>query len=855
MDNQYSFGLWMKTVRMSHGWTQAELSERIGCSISTIRKLETDERQPSKQLAKRLAYHLDVPVDRIMSFMGTAHQARHLSKSNASIDPHLSFRVHDQSGFRPITPLLGRSQELASIDALVQRQDIHLVTLVGLGGVGKTHLAYVVADDVHATFAQGAHVVDLAAITSVDELLSVLMALLSLPVANDRTLTEQVIIGLQDYELLLVLDNFDHFFDAIPFVCQLLALAPQVKLLVTSRVPLQITGEHTFRVSPLVLPDATESVSLPQLESNPAIALLVAHVQALLPDFQLTVTNAAAMSNICHQVDGLPLALEMAAAHFLMISPEALADQLTHDVSMLVHIGRQGSSRQQSLYDTIHWSYALLTPEVQHILVGLSVFAGGGSMGAITAVCTHEDMVDRPEFVAQSLIMLLEYSLVTVQDNVDQERRCTMLETVRAMASQEGMAQGVLSVLQQRHAEYFTQWAESHCQELLGAGQIETLQAFDREMENMYTALEWCHQHEQSVLLARLSVALYRFWYIRSLWQEGLKWYQRALAKEDLLPEALHAAVLSSASGLSFIQNDYPRAIEWLDAAIAKYRMLDDRLELARTLKRRGGILQYQGQLTEARALLEESLSYCRQLDSPRDTANILGSLGLVCDKQGSYDQAMAFHQASLDMRRLLGDTHGMIGTLLNLGSSATSQRDYVTAQRCFEEGLAQARTLAYHHEEALFLTALGLNACYQLHLTEAQSLLMEGLAKVQHLQDRLNEARALGGLGVVATLNRDYESAIALLNQSIKLFAMVGSWGGVPQCLEYVAYAYVGMAQYEYAIWLLMIANQLRIKDEIPRSPVEIPLYEEVWAQLNTHGFTYESMVGWVGHENSLVV
>lgn len=853
MDHPCSFGVWVKTLRIAQGWSQAELAEQVDCSVSTIRKLETNERHPSKQLAKLLASHLHVPDDAIATFLEMAHCGRRSPKGEL-IDPKPSCCVHDQHGFRPLTPMLGRATELAAVGALLQREDIRLVTLLGLGGVGKTRLAYALADHLFPLFDQGVLVVDLASIASVDELLIVLTSILELPGSTSHSLRDRVLAGLQDQEVLLVLDNFDHLLAAIPFVRQILAMAPQTVLLLTSRVPLQINGEHVFRVGPLPLPAEIEITSPSQLSVNPAVALLVSRVQALLPDFQLTESNADAIATICRQVDGLPLALELAAAQLPIWTPEALVQRLKQDVTILSRTSYDGPPRQHSLQATVRWSYQMLDQEAQDIFIGMSVFAGGGSLEAIATICPHNHSSNVIDVVSRHLTKLLEYSLVVTQDTAHNDRRFTMLETIRAAAREELSALGQTAILKQRHAEYFTQWAEHHSGDLIGSRQTEVLHYFDHEIGNIHAALVWCQEQRQAVLLARLCTALWRFWYIRGLWQEGLLWHQQTMAMGDILPPAFHATLLSDAAGFSLMYSDYTQAVVWLDDAIARYRLLDNALGLARALNRRGMIAWYQGQLAQARALFEEGLTLCRRVDCPRDTANLLANLGCISDEQGRYDQAMAFHQASLQLRRALGDTHGIIIDLNNLGNSALLQRDHITAQACFEEGLTYTRSLSYHYEEALFLMNLGTNACYQLRLDEAHMLLSKGLAIMQRLQDRFNVARALSGLGLVAVFRGHYATAVDVLQQSLLHLSALDSWISVPECLERLACAYVGQGEYQRASWLLVHAEQIRVQDGVMRSPVETVLYEQAWDQLNIQGFTQENTVGWAVDSNLIM-
>ncbi|NOK62162.1 MAG: hypothetical protein GFH27_549321n150 [Chloroflexi bacterium AL-W] len=838
MTNQYSFGTWVKALRMAKEWTQRELAYQVNCSLSTIRKIEINERHPSHQLAQLLAAKLDVPSDKVPAFLEAAYCARQSPADAILLSTPPTVHLHDQHGFRPLTPLLGRTTELTAAINLIQRAEVSLLTIIGPGGVGKTRLAYALADQVYPVFAQGAQVVDLAAVASLEELLCVVITLLELPPLETRPLQEQILTGLQQQELLLVLDNFDHVPEAMSFVRQILSRAPHVTLLLTSRVPLQIDGEHEFRLAPLMVPEKTDRISLAQLSTNPAVMLLVTRAQALLPDFQLTTANARAIVTICRQVDGLPLGLELAATQLRVWSPADLAARLTHDLTMLTHTSRSASPRQHSLHATVLWSYRLLSPEVQHILRGMSILVGGATPDVIAAICLSAEVEHKTGVVAQGLNTLLDYSLVVAQDLPCDEHRFTLLETIRAVVREELHTTGDETLLRHQHAAYFADWAERHGDNLAAAQQLESLQQFDLELGNLRTALTWCYDHQQVLLLARLCIALWRYWYIRGLWDEGLTWHRRTLALPNELSLALQAALLSGASGFSLIYSDYTQATAWLDDAISHYRTVYDALGLARAFNRYGLVRWQQGQLIEARHLLEEGLSYCHQVDAPRDTANILANLGCVADEQGYHDQAMAFHQASLQIRRRLGDIHGIITDLLNLGKTALSQGDHHTAQQYLDEGLSCARELNYHQEEALFLINLGHNACYQRHLADAQAHLNEGLALTQRFGDRLNAAHALNNLGLIALFRYEIDVAMDLFNQSMHQFAAMDAWVHIPGALERLAYAYLERGHYQRSSMLLNSAYQMREQDGIKQTPVEMPLYEQAWEQLHTHGF-----------------
>ncbi|MEM8531234.1 MAG: tetratricopeptide repeat protein [Chloroflexota bacterium] len=847
MHYQSSLGLWVKTFRTTRRWTQRELAEQIGCSVSTISKIEIDERYPSRQLAQLLAYHLEVPADELATFLGLAYSSRQLPQNPTFQRPSSPTPICNQYGFRPLTAMLGRDLEMTNAVALLQRSEVRLLTIVGPGGVGKTRLAYALADQLNPMFAQGVQILDLTSIASVDELLLLLATTLELPNPSGDSLIDRVLVGLQGQELLLVLDNIDHLFSAISIIRQILATVPKITFLLTSRAPLRIDGEYEFRIAPLAIPTETDIRILNQLAMVPSVALFVARAHAINPEFELNDANSHAIATICQQVDGLPLALELAAAQLRVWRPQSLAARIAQDITILTSTSRDASSYQHSLSATVRWSYHLLRQKAQQLFASMSVFVGGATLEAITVICTDPEDERAKQMVSQHLNTLLEYSLVAAQDSRQGDRRFTMLETIRAVAGEELRTVGDTTLLRERHAAYFTQWSETYTGELEGAQQVVFLQRFEQEMGNIRTALVWSYDHRAASLLARLCMALWRFWYLRGLWDEGLLWHKRALTLIDLLPSTLQAPLLSGAGGFSLMLNDYGCATTWLDEAIEQYRRLDQPLGLAQTFNRLGIVRWDQGQLMFAQQTFEEGLAHARQAESLYDIATILANLGCVVNEQGQYDQAIAFHQASLQVRRRLDDAHGIVHDLLNLGNSVLLQGDYATAQACFEEGLTYTRKWSYHYKEGLLLINVGVSAGYQMRLTEAHRYITEGLAIVRRFQDRLNEAQALNALGLVAFFDADIDTAIKLLHQSIHIFVALDSWINIPECLERLAYVFIHQAEYQQAKWFLVGAAQMRLEEGSKRPPVEERLYEQAWEQLNIQGFTGENTSGWV--------
>jgi serine phosphatase RsbU (regulator of sigma subunit)/predicted ATPase len=513
--------------------------------------------------------------------------------------------------------------------------------------------------------------------------------------------------ALGDRLQLIILDNFEQVLAAALVVADMLAAAPGLKVLATSRAPLRLSGEREFPVSPLDLPDPQHLAPIAELAHCPAVALFVERAQAVQPDFALTPANAAAVAEICVGLDGLPLAIELSAARCKLLPPQAQLGWLRSRLQLLTGGARDLPARHQTLRNTIAWSYDLLNAEEQTLFRRLGVFVGGCTIEATEAVCSelsieHEEFrhtyPTAPVHTAQLSMLnviesLVNQSLLRRIEATSHEPRFAMLETIREYAAEQLIASGEAQRLRERHATYFLRFAEAAAPELRGANQVAWLARLEWEHDNLRAALSWTLERQDGERAGRLSGALWRFWYMRTHWSEARRWLEQVLAVAGL-PDSVRARALQHLGVLADEQGDTSQALDYYAESLALWRRLGDQLGLAMTLNSMGVAYHTHGDNVRARELLEESLVLRRQLEQLQGVALVLNNLGNIALTQGYFARAQVLFSEAEALDRRNGDTLGVATSLTNLAKVALRQSEYAVAQGQLDEALDKFRAV-----------------------------------------------------------------------------------------------------------------------------------------------------------------
>jgi predicted ATPase/DNA-binding XRE family transcriptional regulator len=517
-----SFGQLLRQLRGAAALSQAELAERAGLSVRGISDLERDLRQtPRPETARLLADALALDDAARTVLLAAAHTIQ---------IPERSPMPASLSGALPVllTRLIGREPELAALLALLLRDGARLVTITGVGGSGKTRLALEVAARLRARFADGVVFVDLAPLADPTLVLPSLAAALGVPERAGQPLAESLARFLAPRQTLVLLDNCERVLGAVPALNALLAASPDVTILATSREPLHVRGEREFPLAPLPLPAADQLPAVSELARIPAAALFVERAEASQPTFRLTAENAAAVAAICRRLDGLPLAIELAAVRVKVLPPAALLARLEKRLPLLTG-GRDLPARQQTMRDAIAWTYDLLAPSEQALFRRLAVFAGGFTLAAAEAVADPAMSAT----VFDGVAALVEQSLLQPSAGTETEPRYQLLETVREYGLEQLTAAGETDEVRQRHAAFFLQQAADF---MTGSPILldrERLARVIAEQDNVRLALQWCDAQGDSEALLQLSVMLDGLWFGRGLYGEGLQWAERALDRSS----------------------------------------------------------------------------------------------------------------------------------------------------------------------------------------------------------------------------------------------------------------------------------------------------------------------------------
>ena len=588
----------------------------------------------------------------------------------------------------PATPLIGRAQESATGCQLLRRPEVRLLTLTGPAGTGKTRLGLQVAADLRADFAHGACFIPLAAITDPHLVPAAMAQTLGLQDKAGQAPLEGLKDTLRDAQMLLLLDNFEQVVAAALAVAELLQDCPGLKILVTSREVLHLSGEFEFAVPPLALPALTPLPNPAALAQYAAVALFLQRAQAVQPDFALTTENAPGRGGDLRPPGWPPPGHRAAAARLKLLSPQALRARLEHRLALLGGGARDLPHRQQTLRGAIAWSYALLDPSAQRLFRRLAVFVGGCTLAAVAAVCYAVDDVPagvgapREQEVFDGVAALVDKSLLRPAAPVHGEPRFRMLETLREYGLECLTACGEAEDMRRAHADYYLALAETAEPTLVGADQRDWLVRLEAEHENVRAALHWAEERGESERGLRLAGALCQFWLARGYLREGRKRLARFLQLgETSVPLGGAGQRVGGSRGISpIIRGDYVAARRLFEASLALWRELGDTPGIATALNDLGWVAWRQGDYTVARTLSAESLLCWRELGDTRGIATSLTNLGWTAHHQGDYTTASALHQEGLALRQEVEDPRGMAVSLAFLGWTVSRQGDYARA-------------------------------------------------------------------------------------------------------------------------------------------------------------------------------
>jgi predicted ATPase/DNA-binding SARP family transcriptional activator len=674
----------------------------------------------------------------------------------------------------PPTPLIGREQEVAAACELLGRDEVRLLTLTGAGGSGKTRLAVQIAAELVDAFPDGVQFVDLAPLRNPDLVASSIAQTLGLRERGGRPPLESVEDYLREKRFLLLLDNFEHLLAAAPLISRLLATAPRLKVLVTSRAPLRLREEQEYPVLPLPVPALRRlppsDVATAVLQSAAAL-LFRQQAMRVRPDFAVTDENARAVAEICVRLDGLPLAIELAAARVRLFPPKALLARLGSRLTLLVGGSRDLPARQQTLRDAIGWSYELLGEGEQKLFRRLSVFVGGGTLEAAEAVCNAEGELGIE--VLEGMASLVEQNLVHVEERSEEEPRFALLETIREFG-QECLAQrGEAETIRRHHAHFMTALAEEAEPELVREDQAAWLARLEAEQDNIRAALAWALENEPETAL-RLASALSRFWEVRDCESEGREALERGLERATEAPLEVRAKALRAAS-LTWHWRDNERARALIEAGLPSSRALGDRSGVAFWLNRQAALLMDRGDHAAARPLLEESMAISREMGDQRCLARSAECLAEIEYQQYDFGMTRRWHEMRLAIHREIGDTFEIGRVLTDMGILSWQIADYETARPHLEESLAIQRKLGSRSAVASAMYRLGDVALCQGDLDAAEGLFEESLALFRDLGHRGSVYWALDSLGTLKAFQGQYEAERRLCEEMVTLARALG--------------------------------------------------------------------------------
>jgi len=709
---------------------------------------------------------------------------RDLARELAAIRDRFSEKPARQAEPRPAnipvqrTAFVGREKEIAAAKELLLSKDARLVTITGPGGIGKTRLGVQVATGLIENFPGGIHFVPLSPLRDPALIASVIVQTLGIREAGGQSPLELLKRHFQDSSrapVLFLLDNFEHLIQAAPMVADLLAIADNLKILVTSRAALHVYGEHEFPVPALAVPDSQSKPTLDVLSQFPAVALFVQRAVAARPDFELNQQNAYAVIEICARLDGLPLAIELAAARIKVLSPSEMRTRLASRLQLLTGGSRDLPQRQQTLRAAFDWSHDLLSAAEQKLFRRLSVFVGGCTLEGVEAVCDTKGDLELD--LLDGMASMVDKSLLQQLEQTNVESRFTMLETIREYAREKLEASGEDAATKRAHAAYCLVLAEEAAMAQSGAEGAGGRESIALEHDNFRAGLEWLTVTGDADWGLRLGTALFRFWESREYLAEGRDRLGKVLRMPAAAaPTKARARALFAAGVLASEQGDFAAADALMLESLEIGRQLGDTQGVAVTVNARAVLARDQGNVLLAHSLFQESLTLWRELGDLKAIARALSNLASVLKMQGEYDLARSLCAECRAIFEGLDDRTGAAWSLNNEGDVARDQGDSAAARALFEQALAIFRGLDDRWGIAGTLADLGTLAREQQNCSAALALYRESLKTFQQLEHKRGIARLLECCACSAAVQQQAERALRLAGAAAALRQNIGA-------------------------------------------------------------------------------
>jgi predicted ATPase/class 3 adenylate cyclase len=659
------------------------------------------------------------------------------------------------------TPLVGREKEVSEVCDLLRGTETRLLTLTGPGGTGKTRLALQAAADLLDDFPDGTFFVPLATLSEAELFLSTVAETLGVRETGEQPLDESLKDYLKERRLLLVLDNFEQVLGAAPTVTELLAAAPGLKVLATSRAPLGLYGEQEYAVPPLSVPDVRHLPDFKTLSQYEAVRLFIERAKSAKVDFEVTDESAPAVAEICVRLDGLPLAIELAAARIKMLPPKAMLQRLSSRLKLLTGGARDLPVRQRTLRGAIEWSHTLLGDGEKTLFARMAVFSGGRTLEAVEAVCDAQG--DLPVDSFEGVSSLLDKSLLRQEEGPEGEPRFVMLETIHEYAREKLQESGEAEVIGRAHTEYFLALAEEAEPELVGTDQVSWMDVLEAEHDNLRAALSRSLEAGDSGSALRIGGALWRFWNVRGHFSEGRRWLTAGLSGEGAAALSLRARASLGLGYLELRQGDYPRAVEDLEVSHSLYREIGDRRGEAYALCFLGWIALDRNEFDRAEELLEESLALSRAAGTARDVSVSLNALAMLKVYRGDHERATAMQEECLSLAREAGDVQIIAVLTYNLGFTAAMTGEYERAEAFVREAQALFREVGDRGMAPLASNRLGFLALSQDDPDRAEELCVEAIRDLQEQAQIPGIDFALEILGGVAASRGEIRRAARL--------------------------------------------------------------------------------------------